>query len=275
MSQRLFHKFLPYYFPNFDVKDLPTSVDWRDAGIVTAVKDQASCGSCWAFAATAVMESHVAKASGKLFELSTQQIAMCSPNPEQCGGTGGCEGATEDLAFDYVSKSNGVYLESEIPYKSGSGKDYPCEETLETKASATITGFVRLPLNDYASLMNAIATIGPLTVSVDATTWSSYDSGIFNGCNQVNPDSNHAVTLVGYGEENGQKYWLVRNSWSESYGENGYIRVLRSDDDDTNCGMDITPEHGSACKGDHTPVKVCGTCGIISDSSYPLGAKAL
>ena len=75
------------------VSELPASVDWRDAGIVTPVKDQGHCGSCWAFAATAVLESHVAKESGLLFSLSPQQIASCSPNPEHCGGTGGCEGA--------------------------------------------------------------------------------------------------------------------------------------------------------------------------------------
>ena len=79
--------------------------------------------------------------------------------------------------------------------------------------------------------MNAVARIGPMDVSVDASTWSAYDSGIFNGCNQKNPDSDHAVVLMGYGSENGQGYWLVRNSWSPNWGENGYIRLHRGDDE--------------------------------------------
>lgn len=101
--------------------------------------------------------------------------------------------------------------------------------------------------------MNAVATIGPMAISVDASNWSAYDSGIFNGCNQVNPDIDHAVVLVGYGEENGQKYWLVRNSWSASWGEHGYVRLHRGDDEESNCGSDVTPWDGSACKGEVDP----------------------
>ena len=120
--------------------------------------------------------------------------------------------------------------------------------------------------------MNAIARVGPVVISVDASTWHSYSSGIFNGCNQVSSDINHAVTLVGYGEENGQKYWTVRNSWSPSWGEKGYIRLARSDSDDTNCATDTTPQDGSACAGDTAPVTTCGTCGILYDTCYPTGA---
>ncbi len=118
--------------------------------------------------------------------------------------------------------------------------------------------------------MYAVATKGPIAVSVDASTWSSYKSGIFNGCNQTNPDINHAVVLVGYGEDSGQKYWLVRNSWSASWGEAGYIRLARFDNEDEICGSDITPQDGTACDGQTQPVKVCGTCGILYDSAYPI-----
>jgi cathepsin L len=80
---------------------------------------------------------------------------------------------------------------------------------------------------------------------------------------------------VGYGSENGQDYWLVRNSWSPTYGEQGYIRVARAANEQEKCGTDITPQDGLACNGDDTPVTVCGTCGMLFDGSYPLNAQAL
>jgi len=238
------------------------------AGVVSAVKDQGHCGSCWAFASTAVIESHFAIKTGKLFDLSPQQIAMCSPNPKHCGGTGGCAGATQEIAFEYA-KTTGIYEEFQYPYLSYNGTNQECYTPQFKPIIGKISDYVKLQANDYTALMNAIATIGPVTISVDASTWHSYESGIYSGCNSTNPDINHAVVLEGYGEENGVKYWLVRNSWSANYGEKGYIRILRTDDDDNVCGIDITPEHGSACEGEHDPQKVCGTCGILSDSSYP------
>jgi cathepsin L len=141
---------------------------------------------------------------------------------------------------------------------------------------ATIDGYVRLPENNYTALMNAVATVGPVAISVDASNWGGYSTGIFDGCNQKNPDINHAVVLMGYGEDHGKSYWLVRNSWSPAWGEKGYIRVARyRKQEETRCGSDITPQDGTACAGQNDPVKVCGTCGILYDSAYPLNAKAL
>ena len=252
------------------VNKLPTSVDWREKGVVSAVKDQGYCGSCWAFASTAVIESHVALETGKLFDLSPQQIASCSPNPKHCGGKGNCQGATAEIAFDYVANSEGLLEEFQYSYSSFYGVESSCSIPSAGIPKAQITGYVKLPSNDYESLMNAVAKIGPIAISVDASSWHAYSSGIFNGCNQVNPDINHAVVLVGYGEENGQKYWLVRNSWSASWGENGYIRLNR---DENLCGTDLTPQDGSACDGETEPVQACGTCGILFDSAYPIGAS--
>ncbi len=92
---------------------------------------------------------------------------------------------------------------------------------------------------------------------------------------QTNPDMNHAVVLVGYGEENGKKYWIVRNSWSPSYGEQGYIRVARLDNEQERCYMDIAPQDGVACEDDNESERVCGTCDILFDSAYPLNARSL
>lgn len=93
------------------IAELPTSVDWRTEGVISAVKDQGHCGSCWAFASTATIESHAAISTGMLFDLAPQQIAACSPNPDQCGGIGNCNGATAEIAFDYVAKSAGLFEE--------------------------------------------------------------------------------------------------------------------------------------------------------------------
>lgn len=258
------------------VSELPSEVDWRKQGVVSAVKDQGHCGSCWAFASTATIESHVAISSGLLYDLSVQQMAMCAPNPDQCGGIGGCQGSTAELAFTYLSGSKGMFQEFQYGYASYTGVDYNC--TLPTNgngAVASINGYTLLPNNDYEATMNAIATVGPLAINVDASTWHAYKGGIFNGCNQENPDVNHVVVLVGYGEENGQKYWLVRNSWNAGWGEYGYIRLARYDNDEERCGQDTTPQDGVACAGQDDPVKVCGTCGAIYDVSYPLNAKSL
>lgn len=263
---------LPADFKLKPVSELPKQVDWRSKGVVSAVKDQGHCGSCWAFASTAVIESHVALSTGLLFDLSPQQIAMCSPNPNNCGGSGGCNGATAEIAFDYVSNSQGLFQEFQYSYLAYYGQDAACAIPTGTAPKASINGYVKLPENNYTALMNAIAQVGPVAVSVDASTWSGYKGGVFNGCNQKNPDINHAVTLVGYGEDNGQKYWLVRNSWSASWGEQGYIRVARFDEEEQICGSDITPHDGNACDGQDEPQNVCGTCGILFDSSYPLNA---
>lgn len=188
-------------------------------------------GSCWAFATAAVLESQVALKSGLLFDFSPQQIAMCSPNPDNCGGSGGCYGATSEIAFDYLVES-GVMEEYVMGYNAYFGENVACGVTDEMIPKATITGFTHLPTNNYTALMNSVAQVGPISISVDADAFHSYESGIFDGCNQEQPNINHAVTLVGYGEEQGEKYWLVRNSWSASYGEAGYIRVKRTDEDD-------------------------------------------
>lgn len=212
------------------VSELPPSIDWRTKSVVSPVKDQGACGSCWAFAATAVIESHVALNSGLLFDLSPQQITSCTPNPNKCGGNGGCAGATCELAFDYVAgTTTGILQEFQYSYSSYYGNTGVCQ--VPSGGVATVGGYVKLPENNYTALMNAIATVGPIAISVEAQ-WGGYEEGVFNGCTDANTDINHAVVLVGYGEQDGQKYWLVRNSWSPSWGEAGYIKLLRSDSDD-------------------------------------------
>jgi cathepsin L len=199
---------------------------------------------------------------------------MCSPNPNHCGGSGGCQGATAEIAFDYLTNSAGLFEEFQYPYTSYYGKNADCLAPTGTSPHASINGYVKLAENNYTALMNAIATVGPIAISVDAN-WGGYESGVFNGCTGPTMDIDHAVVLVGYGVENGQKYWLVRNSWSPAWGEQGYIKLARSDDDESKCAQDVTPQDGSACDGQTEAITVCGTCGVLYDSSYPLNAAAL
>ena len=215
---------------NKSVADLPASVDWRDKGAVTPVKDQGGCGSCWAFASTETIESHAALSTSppKQVILSTQQLVSCAPNPQHCGGTGGCGGSIAELAFDYVAKAGGMTTERLYPYTA---RDSPCSYNNQTTPPAvSLKGYVKLPENDYASLLNAIATIGPIAINVQANTWFSYSHGIFaaNSCTLDNTVIDHVVQLVGYGTDAGKDYWIVRNSWGSSWGENGYIRLERT-----------------------------------------------
>lgn len=163
-------------------------------------------------------------------------------NDDNCGGTGGCYGATAELAFDYLAQyglpeawvygylpevywnsytnSNGACIREETYTKNGVSQS-------AVPRSATATGYELLPRNDYNELMNAVAHIGPMAINIDASEWHSYESGIFTGCAQDNVDINHVVQLVGYGTTHeGQDYWTVRNSWSPTWGENGKLDLL-------------------------------------------------
>jgi cathepsin L len=247
------------------------TVDWRELGVVTAVKDQGDCGSCWSFATAETVESHWAIATGELSNLSEQQILDCTPNPNQCGGNGGCGGGTSELAFQQmISGQGGLSSEWTYPYESYGGKDFTCSyNSSTTPPFAVLKNYTVLPSNQYTPVMYALTNIGPLSIAVDANAWGSYETGVFTGCNVTNPDIDHGVQLVGYGTDpmNGD-YWLVRNSWSAQWGENGYIRIARTST--PTCGMDLHPGDGTGCKGGPPKVKVCGPCALLYDVSYPI-----
>jgi len=280
---------------SINVENLPDSVDWRDKGVVTPPKNQGGCGSCWAFSTTETVESHVAIATGTLPTLAPQELVSCMENPDECGGTGGCEGATAVLGFGYVSQY-GLSSENDYPY---AGRDEKCSRQGPT---AKVNGTVVLKTNDADALLQAVATVGPVSISVAASTWSFYGGGTFLSLSLLPPnvrthkhahttgvfdgsfgshcdvDIDHAVQLVGYGKDptSGKFYWLVRNSWGSTWGEKGYIRVLRTPGNEP-CDYDTTPLDGNcgksgACKCPDK-VKYCGTCGILSESSYPTGAS--
>jgi len=256
--------------------ELPKEVDWRKHGIITAVRNQGQCGSCWAHSAAEQLESYLTlETNAPLTNLSVQHITSCTPNPLQCGriGKGGCKGGVEQLAYNYA-EFMGIVREEDFPYMSGHGKDIPCDNLQKNVLPVAFTrGHETLPHNDYEAIMHHLAFRGPLSISVAANDWKSYAAGVFDGCSyENNMEMNHAVQLVGYGtDEVFGDYWLIRNSWGEAWGEDGYIRILR--ERETQCGVDTTPLAGSGCKDDGIKAqKVCGMCGVLFEASYPIGA---
>eukprot|EP00534_Pseudo-nitzschia_fraudulenta_P001396 CAMPEP_0201122890 /NCGR_PEP_ID=MMETSP0850-20130426/6413_1 /ASSEMBLY_ACC=CAM_ASM_000622 /TAXON_ID=183588 /ORGANISM="Pseudo-nitzschia fraudulenta, Strain WWA7" /LENGTH=551 /DNA_ID=CAMNT_0047389677 /DNA_START=54 /DNA_END=1709 /DNA_ORIENTATION=+ len=294
--------------------DLPKSVDWRrdpEYSVTTPIKDQGHCGSCWAFAATAALETHVALATeGDLFVLSPQALVSCAPNDNHCGGSGGCDGSTGEMAYDYVHK-HGMVTEWQYGYTSYHGDTGTCEledvpefgyrgrsnrnAGMVEGAKVAVDGFSSLPTNSYDHLMYAVANLGPVVVSVAANYWYFYGGGIFDDSHLGNNyDINHAVVLEGYGtdEETGEDYWLVRNSYGVQWGEHGYIRLKRTDPGPLpesyspgspipdGCKIDNTPADGVSCLGpnanDTIPDQLtCGTSGILYANVVPVGAHVL
>jgi len=242
---------------------LPKSVDWREQGVVTPVKNQGSCGSCWAFASTETVESAYAVATGDLLELAPQAYVSCMANPESCGGTGGCEGAIAELAFNYTA-DKGIPLSTDFPYTAS---DSAC---IDYTPAVKVGGYVTLPANDGDTLATALATVGPIAVSVAASQFSLYGGGVFDGCTgSTGAEINHAVQAVGYSSD----YWLIRNSWGTSWGESGYIRLSRAQDG--TLATDDAPGDGFNCQPYPKSIQVGGQCGVLSDSCYPTGASAV
>lgn len=264
--------------PTWDPTKNPAEIDWRKKGVLTPVKNQGACGSCWTFASVETLESRWAQKTGELQELSEQFVLDCVANPQQCGGTGGCMGGTAKLVYDGLGSLGGIPSEWTYPYLSGSGAKGTCHGTplapsmekphggLVAKA-ANITGHVSLPTNDYDAIMSAIAE-GPLAVSVDAAAWHDYEEGVFAGGNATNPTLDHLVQLVGYGTTGDEEYFIIRNSWTPLWGESGFMRLKRSAG--AACGVDLRPMDGDGCKGGPKAVKVCGQNGILYDAVYPL-----
>lgn len=253
-------------------EELAESMDWREALQATAaVPDQGDCGSCWAVAAAGALQAH-AEIAGLSNIVSYEELTDCAPNPQHCGGTGGCDGSTPELAFAYV-KDKGVASKSDYKgYQSGGGKGHCHARTAST--SLTVAGYVRLETNRLQPLLHAVAKLGPVAVAADATEWGIYGDGIFDNCPK-DAIVNHAILLMGYGTDKTlqKDYWLIRNSWADDWGEEGYMRLLRHADENSYCGVDTKPQEGVGCKGGPATLPVCGMCGILSDATYPTGVQ--
>ncbi|KAJ4954930.1 hypothetical protein NE237_011713 [Protea cynaroides] len=219
-----------------NVTHVPISMDWRKKGAVTPIKDQGDCGSCWAFSAVAAMEGITELKTGQLLSLSEQELVDCDSS------NNGCDGGWMDQAFQFIIQNQGLTTESNYPYEGINGT---CNEKKAANRARTITGYEDVPTRNEQALLKAVAN-QPVSISIDAAgdPFKFYSSGIFTGI--CGTESNHAVTLIGYGvNEEGIKYWLAKNSWGTSWGEDGYMRIQR----------DVAPKEG--------------LCGLALNPSYP------
>lgn len=223
-------------FMHANITHIPRCIDWVAKGAVNAIKNQGQCGSCWAFSAVAAIESITQIKTGKLLELSEQQLVDCIKNS-------GCSGGWMDTAFDYTIQNGGITSETKYPYIATNGT---CHVPTASLSVAKIVGYEDVPANNEGEILKAVA-MQPVSVSIDGSRreFHLYSSGVFNG--NCGTEVTHAVAIVGYGTARDcTNYWKIRNSWGETWGEAGYMRIQRDY---------AQPE---------------GLCGIAMHASYPV-----
>ena len=218
----------------------PSSIDWREKNVITSIKDQQNCGSCWSFSTTGSVEAAYAIKNGNLISFSEQQLVDCSYSY----GNHGCNGGMMQNAFTYIH-DNGLTTEDAYKYKATSSRGNCQPFTPVTYLS----GCINITPNNEEMLTYAVSqTAVSIAIEADSKAFQLYKSGVFDDATACGTNLDHGVLAVGYGTENGKDYWIVKNSWSVDWGDNGYIKLLRNSNNKNGPGM----------------------CGIAMDASYPV-----
>tara|TARA_B100000035_G_scaffold53812_1_gene42230 strand:+ start:6004 stop:7122 length:1119 start_codon:yes stop_codon:yes gene_type:complete len=229
-----------------DLTALSSSIDWVSKGAVTPVKNQGQCGSCWSFSTTGALEGAYFIKNGKLDSFSEQQLVDC----DTLGNGGrdhGCNGGLMDNAFKWIEKNDGLCSESDYPYVSGTTKKSgSCDNSCTNVVDSKIVDYVDVTPNSDYEMMSALEK-QPVSIAIqaDQKDFQLYKSGVFTG--DCGTKLDHGVLLVGYGSDNGDDYYLIKNSWGTSWGDKGFIKLGRGDE--FNNGK--------------------GQCGLLMQGSYP------
>ncbi|PPD99111.1 hypothetical protein GOBAR_DD03840 [Gossypium barbadense] len=226
--------------PILPTDNLPEDFDWREKGAVTPVKNQGSCGSCWSFSTTGALEGANFLATGKLVSLSEQQLVDCDHecDPEEAGSCdSGCNGGLMNSAFEYTLKAGGLMREEDYPY---TGTDRGTCKFDKSKIVAKVANFSVVSLDEDQIAANLVKN-GPLAVAINAVFMQTYIGGV--SCPYIcSKRLDHGVLLVGYGSAGyapirlkDKPYWIIKNSWGETWGENGFYKICRGRNV---CGVD-------------------------------------
>lgn len=206
-------------------KTAPESYDWREHGGVSPVKNQGHCGSCWTFSTVGALEAHSLVKYGSFDSLAEQQLVDCA----QAFDNHGCNGGLPSHAFEYIKYAGGISTEASYPYYA---EDRNCTVDKDTFALQVKGGSVNITEGDEGELMEALFNHGPVSIAFEVVgDFRDYKEGVYTSteCKNGSADVNHAVLAVGYGKcpKTGLDYWIVKNSWGSTWGDEGFFKIER------------------------------------------------
>ena len=232
---------------------VPASVDWRTQGVVSPIQDQGQAGTCYSFGTSCAVESAMAIKTGVLTKLSEQQIVDCS-TIKNGGPNMGVNGGQIAPTLEWIGKTGGLCTEQAYPYVSGTTTvTGTCQKTCSKVSGSAVQSVVNVKPKSDADMMTALSkTVVSIGIQADQSSFQLYKSGVFTGACGSSLD--HAVALTGYGSQSGLDYYILRNSWGQSWGQSGYMLIGKGNDPATG-----KPYNNGA-----------GQCGLLMEASYPV-----